>query len=183
MSSVPTSLEFALLGLVRMHPQSGYDLRKTFSSTPLRAYSDSPGSIYPALRRMEAKQWIVATAEKDSNRKRQVYRVTATGKKALVYWLQKPVTRDDIVWRLNDLILRFAFLDGNVPRRATLRFLGEFDRELDSYLRDLRSYSHDSGMNKSINTGTLAFQFGVEGFEANLAWVRRVRKQLEGDQP
>ena len=43
-------LEFALLGLVHDHqPCCGYDLRKIFTETPMGSFSDSPGSIYPAL--------------------------------------------------------------------------------------------------------------------------------------
>ena len=47
------SLGYALLGLLQGKPSSGYDLRKIFSSTSMRTYSDSPGSIYPALLRLE----------------------------------------------------------------------------------------------------------------------------------
>jgi DNA-binding PadR family transcriptional regulator len=181
MPQLSTPLEYALLGLLRMNPQSGYDLRKTFSSTPMRHYSDSPGSIYPALKRLQTKKWITGAAEDGSGRKRQEYRVTAAGKKALQEWLQKPVTRDDVIMNVDELILRFAFLDGNVSRRVTIKFLADFERELDLYLRELRTYCRDSGMNKMINTGTLAFQYGIEGYETNLAWARRARKQLEGE--
>jgi DNA-binding PadR family transcriptional regulator len=167
--------------LLRQNPQSGYDLRKTFSSTPMRHYSDSPGSIYPALKRMQAKKWVAGAIESGNGRKREVYRATAAGKKALADWLRKPVSREDIIWHVDQLMLRFAFLDGNVPRRITLDFLAGLERELDSYVRELRTYSQISGLNKTINTGTLAFQFGIENYEANLAWARRVRKQLEGE--
>jgi DNA-binding PadR family transcriptional regulator len=50
-----STLEFALTGLLRQKPQSGYDLRKTFTDTAMRHYSDSPGSIYPAMRRLQAR--------------------------------------------------------------------------------------------------------------------------------
>lgn len=181
MRPVSTPLEFALLGLLRVTPQSGYDLRKIFVATPMRHYSDSPGSIYPALRRMESKQWITGSAENGNARKRQVYRVTATGKKALIEWLRKPLTREDVIWHPDQLMLRFAFLDGNVSRPITLDFLASMEQELESYIRELRTYSRSSGMTKAVNTGTLAFQFGIESYEANLGWARRTREQLEGE--
>jgi DNA-binding PadR family transcriptional regulator len=176
-----TSLELALLGLLRMKPQSGYDLRKTFSATPMRHYSDSPGSIYPALRRLETKKLIAGSIENGNARKRQVYRVTAAGKKALITWLQKPVSREDVIWGLDELILRFAFLDGNVSRGTTHEFLLGMERELDAYVHELRSYAKNTGMLKAVHTGTLAFVFGLEGYEANLAWTRRALKQLAGE--
>ena len=44
-----TALTYALLGLVRATPRTGYALRKVFEDTPMGSFSSSPGSIYPAL--------------------------------------------------------------------------------------------------------------------------------------
>src|SRR5215470_5570233 len=104
-------LEYALLGLLRHRAQSGYDLRKTFSSTPMRHFSDSPGSIYPALQRLEKRGWTASSAENsDNTRKRRVFSPTRAGTAALIAWLEGPVTRDDVIWRLDQTLLRFAFL-------------------------------------------------------------------------
>src|SRR5580658_800701 len=114
-----STLEYALAGLLRHKPQSGYDLRKTFTTTGMRHYSDSPGSIYPALKRLVTRGWIEAVpgdTEQNDPRKRQLFAITATGKEALVAWLRQPVTREDVILRVSELILRFAFMDGNVPR-------------------------------------------------------------------
>src|SRR5512146_664170 len=104
-----STLEYALLGLLRQSPQSGYDLRKTFANTPMRHFSDSPGSIYPALRRLESRGWVAPKDESGHNaRKRQVYRVTPAGKTAMLAWLRAPVGRDEVVHKLDELKLRFA---------------------------------------------------------------------------
>jgi DNA-binding PadR family transcriptional regulator len=49
----PTPLEYAVLGLLHQSEQSGYDLRKVFAATALGNYSSSPGTVYPALKRLE----------------------------------------------------------------------------------------------------------------------------------
>ena len=46
-------LGYALLGLIYQQPLSGYDVKKIFASTPMAGFSDSPGAIYPALRKLE----------------------------------------------------------------------------------------------------------------------------------
>src|SRR5471030_720721 len=101
-----STLEFALVGLLRHQAQSGYDLRKTFTETAMRHYSDSPGSIYPALRRLRTKGLI--EAEPKDRRGREVFHLTAAGVSALLEWLSQDVTRDDVVWRAWELMLRFA---------------------------------------------------------------------------
>jgi DNA-binding PadR family transcriptional regulator len=174
-----SKLEFALLGLLQQQAQSGYDLRKVFANTPMRHFSDSPGSIYPALRRLEERGWISAKAENDSARKRQVYRITAAGKRALIDWLSQNVTRDDIVHRQEELMLRFAFLDGNVEREVTLRFMEQMIHTLDAYVHELREYYMKFGPAIVKDTGRLAFESGINSYEASLNWARSARKKLE----
>jgi len=55
-----STLESFLLGILDQNPCSGYDLRKQFISSPFQHFSDSPGSIYPALRRLTKWAWIEA---------------------------------------------------------------------------------------------------------------------------
>jgi DNA-binding PadR family transcriptional regulator len=166
------------MGLLKQNPQSGYDLRKVFAATPMRHFSDSPGSIYPALRRLQGRKWLAVTAENGSARKRQVYRVTKAGERALVGWLSQEITREDVIWGLDALILRFAFLDGNVERSVTLKFLERLEAELSKYLYELQQYATTFGPGIKFSTGALAFQSGICGYEAQLAWVRQAQKAL-----
>lgn len=176
--SIASNLEFALLGLLRQKPQSGYDLRKSFASTAMRHYSDSPGSIYPALRRLQSRGWITAEAKPLDRRGRQVFHLAPGGEGALVTWLSLPVTRDDVVWRLPELMLRFAFMDGNVVRSTAVLFLEQFERELGSYVGELRGDFERSSSLMPLNTGLLAFQCGIESMESQLRWARHARLQL-----
>jgi DNA-binding PadR family transcriptional regulator len=175
-----STLEFALLGLLRQKPKSGYDLRKTFTDTAMSNYSDSPGSIYPALRRLQSKGLIEPepAPEPRDRRGREVFRLTPAGVAALVEWLARELTRNDVTARLKEIMLRFAFMDGNVPRSTAIRFLEQFEREFGAHAAELRArYERDSSSG-IVHTGLLAFQFGVESMEAQLDWARRARARL-----
>jgi DNA-binding PadR family transcriptional regulator len=170
-------LEFALIGLLKHKAQSGYDLRKQFATTPIRHFSDSPGSVYPALRRLKKRKWLDATQSR-AGRRRQVFRVTQTGEKAFRTWLHQGVTRDDVIWRLPELLMRFAFQGGNVSTKVSMKFLDQLEIELTSYARELRVYAKQAGLTTNSSTGALAFTNGVEGYESQLAWTRRTKKKL-----
>jgi len=170
-------LEYALIGLLKQKPQSGYDLRKQFATTPIGHFSDSPGSVYPALRRLQTRHWLSASNSEDG-RKRQVFRVTKTGEHAFRLWLEKGVTREDVVWRLPELLMRFAFQGGNVPKKVTMKFLEQLEVESAAYLRELRAFAKQSGLANSFSTGALAFANGIEGYKAQLAWTTRTRKRF-----
>src|SRR5579863_5971846 len=131
-----STLEFALFGLLRQKAQAGYDLRKTFTETAMRHYSDSPGSIYPALRRLQARGWI--EAEPKDRRGREVFQPSPEGTSAFVEWLSRDVTYNDVVLRSPELMLRLAFMDGNVARSTAVRFLEQLERELSVYVGELR---------------------------------------------
>ena len=174
-----STLEFALIGLLRHKAQSGYDLRKTFTETAMRHYSDSPGSIYPALRRLVVKGLI--EAEPKDRRGREVFHLTPAGVEVLLEWLGQEVTRDRVVFGLQELMLRFAFMDGNVPRSTAIRFLEQFEREFGVYVAELRAKFERDSYLKQVHTGLLAFQSGVEGMEAQLSWARKARARLIED--
>ncbi|HKN34165.1 MAG TPA: PadR family transcriptional regulator [Terriglobales bacterium] len=101
-SSVPdhniSLLAYALLGLLQQEPRSGYDLRKIFSATPLTSFSDSPGSIYPALERLERQGLIRSRVEERSGlRRRRLFRLTTAGVNELKGWQSRPLIRDDVI--------------------------------------------------------------------------------------
>ena len=96
-------LGFALMGLLNQQPMSGYDLRKVFAQTAMGNFSDSPGAIYPALGRLEKRGLVRGTVEESSSlRKRRVFKVTTKGLTQFKAWLKRPVTRDDVMRRIEE---------------------------------------------------------------------------------
>ena len=122
-----STLSLAIMGLIAQKPQSGYDIRKTFATTPMGHFSNSPGAIYPALKRLEKDGWVRGKVDSETVlRPRKVYELTRSGRAALKRYLAGPVTRDDVIWRMEDLMLRFALMDGIVGRAATLALSARF---------------------------------------------------------
>jgi len=165
-------LGYALLGLLHHQPFSGYDLRKIFSSSPIAGFSDSPGAIYPALRRLQLRGLVRGVVEPSNGlRKRRVFRITPKGSASLKAWQGKAIVRDDIIHCMGELLLRFAFMDRTLGAQRAQAFLREFARELSSYIPTLRLHldTHESEMPLS---GRLALESGIQGYEAQLQWAR-----------
>ena len=178
-----STLEMALLGLLRQKPQSGYDLRKTFTTTAMRHYSDSPGSIYPALRRLESRgliaPYIPYGTRAEDRRKRQEFAMTEAGTTTLIAWLEREVSAEDVKFRIGELLLRFAFMDGNIPRCATVRFLDRLIEELRTYGGEMHTkFEQMSGKAPLLHTGLLAFELGIRSMETQLAWAQEARARL-----
>lgn len=172
-------LEGALLGLLHDQPSSGYALRKVFQDTPMFHFSDSPGSIYPALRRLEARGALRSTVEGARTlRPRQVFRLSPGGRAALQAWLSAPVTRDTVVRGLDGAMLRFAFLDRVLGPEATAVFLAALGRELAAHVAVLEGF-HASQARALPLTGRLALESGIAGYKARLTWARRAARHFK----
>ena len=171
-------LRLAILGLVAMHPQSGYDLRKVFETTPMGNFSSSPGAIYPALKSLEKKGWVSGEPDKtDSLRPRLVYSITEEGDAILRAELEKPVTHEDLIWHFDLLMLRFAFIE-RVGYAQALRFLGECRNEAEAYAGYLEGL-RDQLREQLSPCGRLALEHGIQGSHGNVSWAEKAIRELK----
>ena len=172
-----STLGYALLGLLHQAPQSGYDLRKTFVSTPLSHFSDSPGAIYPALRRLSRQGWIAPVARPQGGRRRRLFEPTELGRRALRQWLGRAPTSEDVVRGWDVLMLRLAFM-GESARGPMLRFLAAIESALQRYVAELEAFQADKGPDLPLGA-QLAFESGVEGYRARARWTRRAVERVQ----
>jgi DNA-binding PadR family transcriptional regulator len=119
-----SQLGYALLGLIHQQPLSGYDVKKIFASTPMAGFSDSPGAIYPALRRLEQLGLVRSEVQQITGllRRRRAFEIAAKGVASLRAWQSKPIVEQNMVRGMSELLLRFAFMDEMLGRSDRSRF-------------------------------------------------------------
>jgi DNA-binding PadR family transcriptional regulator len=176
--NIDSSLSLAILGRISMQPLSGYEVRKVFLTTAWKTYSSSPGAIYPALKRLEAGGFIKGNIEKQETlRPRKIYVLTEKGRTALIAYLSRPITREDIVWRLDSIPLRFAFMETFMGRDKILSFLQQLQIEMGAYLRVL--IAENKPLKKDMSfCGWAAFQLGMENMKAYIRWAKNTHNEL-----
>ncbi len=174
-------LSLAILGLISQRPRSGYDLRKTFATTPMGHFSSSPGAIYPALKRLEERELVVGTIEGgDTLKPKRVFRLTEGGLEALRRELTRPIAPDDVIWNVEALVLRFAFMGDVLGRTAAMEFLGSFRDRMTEYLPTLeqtRQELEDEGRDHAA----VAVLHGVEQYAAHIRWATAAIHTLSTD--
>jgi len=173
-------LEGALLGLLHDEPRSGYALRKLFATTPMGNFSDSPGSIYPALGRLAAQGRIAGSVENArSLRPRQVYRLTAAGVGALEGWLREPMAPGGMTEDFGALLLRFVFMPQTIGRPETVRFLATLEIELKRQVAELRQYYRQT-VRVLPTSGRLGMRAGIEICAAHARWASLAHRTMAG---
>jgi DNA-binding PadR family transcriptional regulator len=165
-------LAYALLGLLQQQPRSGYDLRKIFAHTPMGTFSDSPGAIYPALQRLQKRGLISGKVQPSSGlRRRRLFRPTSSGKRAFKAWQTRAISSDDVIHRVDELMLRFGFMDETAGAAQATRFLKALAKELTAYIPTLRKFLKVQGAGMPLS-GKLALESGIRGYETLLHWAK-----------
>ena len=170
-----TTLDYAILGLLRQGPLSGYGIQKIFTETAMGIYSSSPGTLYPALSRMEKTGIIVKSVQKDGKNK---FMITDLGTVELKKWLNSPLTKKDIMQNKDILLLRFAFMDGLIDDQKKIEFLLSFKRLCSEYLDELKEY-HENDFQEISLVGQLAFEHGIQSYNTTIKWCKSAISALQ----
>jgi len=161
-----------------MQPQSGYDLRKIFETTPMGHYSSSPGAIYPALKRLEEQGLIKGdVADGDTLRPKRVYTATRGGVEILREWVSQTITKDDLLHKDDELMLRFALMGAVVNDETTRRFLDQMSKVLDVYIPELEQILATIPAAGPAH-GRLALSSGIEAYKARQRWAKEAIKEF-----
>ena len=165
-------LGYALLGLLQQQPRSGYDLRKIFANTPMGTFSDSPGAIYPALQRLRDRVFVASRIHASSGlRRRRLFRPTPSGMRAFRAWQTRAITSDDVIHRVDELMLRFGFMDETAGPVQAERFLKALAKELAAYIPTLRKFLKVQGASMPLSA-KLALESGIRGYETLHDWAK-----------
>ena len=84
------TLDLIVLRLLRAGPANGWQLTQSIQLVSRGAFDVNYGSVYPALRRLEARGWVKGRwAMTDNQRRARFYELTSSGRKQLSAERQK----------------------------------------------------------------------------------------------
>ncbi len=172
----PTKLDYAILGLLKDRAMSGYEIRKIFETSAMGNYSSSPGAIYPALKRLERLYLVEKTTKATSGK--PGFTMTSSGRESLKRWLVEPINGEEITRRLDEILLRFAFMDSLIPKERQIIFLEDFAHHLHLILKEMKTFYRIHGNTLPLN-GKLAFENGLAIHEAHFGWAKKALKALK----
>ena len=161
-----------ILGVLHLSPRSGYEIKKLVDKSTRFFWAASYGQIYPELRRLEEAGLVAATAEPRGRRRRNVYRLTDSGREALRAWIRGP----DATYELRDESLLKLFFASAVDAEDAVGVVRAMRRERESRLARLLEIEKSG---KAASTGAaLVLEFGIESYRGAVEWCRRAEERL-----
>ncbi|MEH3034634.1 MAG: PadR family transcriptional regulator [Aeromicrobium erythreum] len=166
------ALELAVLGLLDT-PMHGYELRKQLIALLGWGRVLSYGTLYPCLKSLVRKGFIVADEDTDvevrGRRNRIVYRLTAEGKE---YFAQVVEDAGPAAWDDESFGIRFAFF-ARTSSRTRVRILEGRRSRLEERLDNVRRAAQRG--HERVDSYTLELRrHGLESVEREVRWLNEL---------
>jgi DNA-binding PadR family transcriptional regulator len=172
-----TTLEYTILGLLSVAPQTGYSIIGALEKGSYRL-STSTGSIYPALKRLERHNIVCGELEAVyETRPRKVYKLTPLGGELLDAWLREPLSLSEILEDRQVALTKFLFLEKRVSREEVLAWLEAYEKATDSYDVTHR-IMFDAQMSLSSVHQQLVIEASMMELNMQRAWIKLARERL-----
>ena len=171
-----SSTAYVILGLLRIQPMSGYEIKAFVDRSTRFFWAASYGQIYPELRRLAEAGLIEGSSKPSGGRKRTEYRLTPAGRKELREWLRIP---PEVYETRDEGLLKLFFADADPASGATaVRAKRAYHAEKLEQLRRIEPRAK-AGPNRFPE---LVARHGIEHSEFGIDWSDRVLADLEREE-
>jgi PadR family transcriptional regulator AphA len=163
-----------ILGMLRLEPMSGYDIKQAVDQSTRFFWAASYGQIYPELRSLSEQGLIEGEEAPRGARKRTVYTLTSMGEEVLEDWLEEPPAPPEV--RIEGLLKLFFLRDEELDT-ARLQ-LGRMKDDARQALHRLREIEPAARELPEVSP-LLVLQSGITAFEAMETWLEEAQQRLE----
>lgn len=179
MAEVLTPTAYTILGFLASHPRSGYAIREAAKRAISFFWGVSDGQLYPQLKQLAGHRLIEPVDQPDGPRARQTWRLTASGREALLAWLRAPSaplqTRDE-----NLVKLLFA---AQLDRDEVARLLAERRASFQWFCDHLESVVPgadwtDEERRAALPTPDLIREYGLDFARLAIEWCDRIEAEI-----
>jgi DNA-binding PadR family transcriptional regulator len=165
------SLPHVLLGLLWDSPSTGYDLARSLERDLAPLWRAEISQIYPALARLRRAGFVLLRVlGPRRGPRRNVYRITAAGRRELRRWLSEPSPPPS---SKDEGLARIAFADALLPADRR-ELLSRYERAIADEIRRLRSAMPSRASLADGRRGA------VERLEATRRWTRSLASESSG---
>ena len=183
-----TSLEYVVLGLISIEPQSGYTIINYFEDGAY-GWSASPGSVYPLLKRLEKQSYIAGELEMvHETRPRKMYSLTSLGEETLDEWLRVPPEAPALQDEREKAMWKFQFMGHRFSTAEVIQWLNGYEEKLEVWTKG-RNIFRDTALAAMESEGIeqyrlyihqqLLIELTIMEVNAQRTWVQLARARLE----
>lgn len=161
-----------ILGLLRVSPRTGYDVKRVTDFSTRFFWRASYGQIYPELRRLEAEGLVHAREAPRGGVRRRVYGLTAAGEEVVDGWLREPVD----LFEYRDEGLLKLFFGGLMPPETLLELVRRRRAWYEGAAAHFREIA--DGLGPTDDPSGEVLRYGIELMAWNAKWFAQLERKL-----
>lgn len=172
-------LDKIILGLLTNKKFTAYDIRKAMEISVNHFYSNSLGSINPALKKLKKKKYVNCKEVIENHRVKKYYEITKIGRAEYIKWQQEPIN----IGRIKDEVLVRLFFMGDSDVELRKKLITEYLSGISEIRNSLKQMKYDF-MQKEIpkeyahkakyQLSTL--EFGIDYYQFVYDWFNKLLK-------
>ncbi|HBE79335.1 MAG TPA: PadR family transcriptional regulator [Firmicutes bacterium] len=168
-------LEYIILGFLMHGEMSGYDLKQYMAKSTANFFDASFGSIYPALKRLEARGFIHSREVVNAGKYKKIYIISENGKSDFMNWLEEPIK---FAQTKLDHLVKVFFL-GLLPKEKAIEKLQAFIKEVKLSLDQLRK-SQPRIKEKADMCQFSTLLYGISYYQFIIDWSNNLILEFNG---
>lgn len=172
---------FVILGILSFGPGSGYKIKKDIDRGIGFFWNESYGQLYPALKDLLAKEWIVkeeSDGAQRTSREKTTFQITNKGREALQGWISEEVCEQPI----RDELLLKTFLGSQTKSSVIVTHL---QKALEKYRESLEKFtglinwlSHEFSESPHLPYWLITADRGYILTKAKIEWAEKALSEL-----
>jgi DNA-binding PadR family transcriptional regulator len=163
------SIQFAVLGMLKLRPMTGYEIKQAYQKGPANFMPISFGQIYPALAKL-GKEKLVRQDKQAGSRGSIRYFITGKGEEALGSWLSSlgdPANHRELLLRLF-----FAAPAELAGLSESVRVFGKAEEARLAHYENTHKWLDDThASNPRLPIWKLVMEYGVLQSESRVRWA------------
>ncbi len=161
-------IDYIILGFLLEKAMTGYDIRQKITLSTANFYDASFGSIYPALKRLEANNIIVSQKSIKNGKLKNIYHILDPGRQIFLNWVKEPLRLHK---SRNEYLLKIFFYRYLTKEEAVIR-ITQFIKVLSEEKANLTKL-------ESLVTAKADFfqmstlRYGLDSYQFSIDWLNR----------
>jgi len=167
-----TTTSYAILGLLAIQPWSTYELARQMRRNLHYIWPRAESNLYAEPKRLVDGGLAEARSEPVGKRRRTVYSITATGRKALESWLSEPAAESRLE---SETLVKFMFAPYGSKENLLghlNRFLGELETKQDALRAIFQQYlDGEDPFPERVHVNVLCYRLIWDQTAAAASWA------------
>jgi len=173
-----------ILGFLQNKELTAYNIKKGMEKSTNFFYSNSLGSINPALKKLEKNKFLICNEIVENHRLKKYYKITKKGKQKYFDWLIEPIN----IGRIKEQALVRLFFLGDLDSQKQINLIQGYLGELSSIIEHLNELKRGLKINKipkeysiKANFQFSTLDFGIDYYKFTHKWFSELLVKIENE--